>query len=57
METPYYKSFNEWHYKKRNIKGTSCKQEWKLQRSKSKYQRNEFQTAQQRMRWLQYSKE
>ena len=62
METPYYRSFNEWHYKKQNIKGTNCKEEWILQRSKSKYQRNEFQTrldkaVQERMRWLQYSKE
>ena len=38
METPYYKSFNEWQYKKRNIKGTNCKQEWKLQHSELKYQ-------------------
>ena len=62
METPYYRSFNEWHYKERNIKGTNCKKEWILQHSKLKYQRNEFQTrvdnaVQERMRWLQYSKE
>ena len=59
METPYYRSFNEWHYKKRNIKGTNCKQEWILQRSNLKYQWKELQTrvavqaVQERMRWLQ----